>query len=252
MLIPTLKKLLPSFIIKFLRDSKNNLLKSEFNKMNNYDIFKKIYLKKIWTPEQKKKNFKFYSGTGSHEKEFTEVYLKKVENFLNSFPTKPDVVDLGCGDFEIGSKLRKFCNKYTAVDIFDELINHNKKKFNNYNVEFLSMDITKDNLPKGDICFLRTVLQHLSNDSIKSFLILIKDKYKYLVLTEHLPNLKNFKSNVDMPTSSFIRLDKKSGVILTDPPFNLKVVKQITLCNLQSNKISNFEGVVNTKILQLT
>ena len=57
MLIPTLKKFLPPFIIKFLRDSKNNLLKSEFNKMNNYDIFKKIYLQKIWTPEQKKKKF---------------------------------------------------------------------------------------------------------------------------------------------------------------------------------------------------
>ena len=251
MLIQLFKKLLPSFIKKFLKNFKDNLLKRRFGNMNNYDVFKKIYLKKLWTPEYEKKKFQFYSGAGSHDKEFTDIYLDKVEKFLTSFQNKPDVVDLGCGDFEIGSKLRKFCNNYIAVDIFDDLINHNKKIYKNYNVQFLALDITKDNLPEGDICFLRAVLQHLSNDSIKNFLFLVKKKYKYLILTEHLPNLENFRSNIDMPTSSFIRLDKISGVILTDPPFNLKVVNQITLCNLKSEKNSNFEGVINTKILQL-
>ena len=54
------------------------------------------------------------------------------KTFLLSLPKKPDVVDLGCGDFVIGSKLRKFCNKYIAVDIVDELINFNKKKISYY------------------------------------------------------------------------------------------------------------------------
>lgn len=251
MFISVFKKLFPSFILRFLRNYRNNLLKNNFNKLSNYEVFKKIYQKKLWTPDYKKNNFQFYSGSGSHEQEFTEIYLKKTEDFLTSFSSKPNVVDLGCGDFEIGSKLRKFCNNYVAVDIFDELINHNKIKYKNLNVNFQSLDITKDNLPEGDICFLRAVLQHLSNDSIKNFLSLIKNKYKYLILTEHLPNLEFFNSNIDMPTSSFIRLDKKSGVVLTDPPFNLKVVKQTTLCNIKSEKNSNFEGVVNTKILQL-
>ena len=80
----------------------------------------------------RKKKFKFYSGTGSHHKDFSEKYIKEVSKFLMTFKNKPDVVDLGCGDFFIGSQLRKFCNKYVAIDIFDGLIDHNKKIYNDY------------------------------------------------------------------------------------------------------------------------
>ena len=46
-----------------------------------------------------------------------------------SFNNKQNVVDLGCGDFSIGSQIRKNCNDFIAIDIFDELIEANKKKF---------------------------------------------------------------------------------------------------------------------------
>ena len=97
------------------------------------------------------------------------------------------MVDLGCGDFTIGSQLRKYCKKYVAVDVFDEIIINNKIKFSNLEVDFRVLDITSDELPDGDICFLRQVLQHLSNDNIKKFLSLMSGKYKYLILTEHIP-----------------------------------------------------------------
>ena len=63
------------------------------------DVFKEIYNKKLWTPENEKKNNRFYSGIGSRHEEFTEVYIDKIKNFLLSLPSKPSVVDLGCGDF---------------------------------------------------------------------------------------------------------------------------------------------------------
>ena len=104
--------------------------------MKNEQIFAEIYNKKIWSPEKEKKVHKFYSGIGSHHDEFIETYIEKMREFLNSFSLKPSVVDLGCGDFSIGSKLTDHCGNFIAVDIFDELIEQNKIKPCNLQVFF--------------------------------------------------------------------------------------------------------------------
>ena len=121
----------------------------------------------------------------------SETYITRVKEFLSTFSNKPNVVDLGCGDFSIGSKLRNYCNSYIAIDIFDELIERNKIHYKSHNVDFRVLDITKDNLPSGDICFVRQVLQHLSNKNngaqIRVNIV--------IVLTEHLPSFEKFKSN---------------------------------------------------------
>ena len=246
-----IKNLLPGFIINFFRYLKNLLIKIIFKRMNNYEVFKTIYQKKAWTPDKLKNKLQFYSGRGSYDEEFTKIYIEKLEKFLTTLPKKLNVLDLGCGDFAVGSKLRNFFKEYVAIDIYDELIKFNKKKYEHLDVNFMSLDITKENLPRADVCVLRQVLQHLSNDAIQNFLSLNINKFKYIILTEHLPDAKNFTPNIDMPTSSFVRVDKNSGVVLTEPPFNLKVVKIIDLCDLTSKKITNFRGRLNTKILQL-
>ena len=227
------------------------LNEKKFSKMTTKEVFSEIYTKKIWSPEKEKKSIKFYSGIGSHYEEFTNIYINKVKEFLIKFPSKPSVVDLGCGDFYIGSKLRQYCDKYVAVDIFEDLININKNKYSYLDVNFKTLDITNDQLPSGEICFLREVLQHLSNDLIKKFLNLMAGKYKYLVITEHLPKEKSFKPNIDILTGPNIRIAKNSGVLLTEEPFNLKVINEENICSIYPEKIKNFEGVLNTKILQL-
>ena len=247
-----LKVLLPNFVLKIYTNSLLSIKRKKFSKMTTKEVFKEVYEKKLWSPEGEKKKFKFYSGTGSHHKDFSEKYVKEVSKFLMTFKNKPDVVDLGCGDFFIGSQLRKFCNKYVAIDIFDGLIDHNKKIYNDLNVEFKVSDITIDQLPSSEICFIKDVLQHLSNDLIKKFIKLIDKKYKYLIITEHLPETKEFKANLDAPTSAFIRLDKNSGVVLTEEPFNLQIIKEFDLCNITSKTIKEFQGVRNTKVLQLS
>ena len=74
----------------------------------------------------------------------------------------------------MGKTTRKYCRNYIASDIVNELIDHNKKKFKQYDVDFRVLDITKNDLPEAEICFLRQVLQHLSNNSILSFIRLLK------------------------------------------------------------------------------
>ena len=123
-----IKKFIPDFIFAYRQKIKIKKIRKKFLKMEKNDIFKEIYLKKLWSPESIKSSYKFYSGVGSYFPELTNDYINEIKKFLSSLPKKPDVVDLGCGDFVIGSKIREYCNNYIAVDIFDELIYFNKKK----------------------------------------------------------------------------------------------------------------------------
>ena len=243
-----LKKIIP---IKLLKIFQNFKLKKNFKNKNIDFIFSEIYKEKLWGFDNKKKDFKFYSGLGSHDGELIQNYLDTVRKFLLSFNHKPNVVDLGCGDFNIGSKLREYCNTYIATDVVEELISYNIKKYQNMSVDFKVLDITKDNLPKAEICFLRQVLQHLSNESILKFIKLIENKYKFILITEHFPDKTNFVPNIDKSNGADIRIFNHSAVVLTKPPFNLKVVKEKIICKTTSNKIPNFEGFLQTTLLQL-
>lgn len=243
-----IKKFIPNIFLRYREKNTVKKMREKFSKMEKNQIFREIYLKKLWSPESVKFEHKFYSGIGSYLPELVDNYIFEIKNFLLSLPKRPDVVDLGCGDFVIGSKLRKFCNKYIAVDIFDELINYNKKKYQDLNVDFRILDITSEELPSGDVCFVRQVLQHLSNESIVNFVKAIKNKYKYLIITEHFPSSKNFVANLDKPTGPDVRLYDKSAVILTKPPFNLRVIKDTDVCETYSDSI---DGVIKTKLLQL-
>ena len=81
---------------------------------------------------------------------------------------------------------------------------------------FKILNVSINELPKGDIAFVRQVLQHLSNDEIKKFVDkLNKDKpYRFLLVTEQLPSKENFKANLDKNTGANIRVSLDSGVEL--------------------------------------
>lgn len=244
------KKFLPVIIINILKRMLVNYNLIKYKNLDNRSIFHNIYQTEAWGKKNLDKNIKYNSGPGTQNKEFVEEYLNSLSNFLINFEEKPSIADLGCGNFEIGSKIVRYSSKFFAIDIFEDLIEFNKEKFFNMNVEFLNLDITEDNLPYADIYIIRTVLQHLSNKSIIKFISNIKNKCKYLIVTEHLPdkNIKNFKPNQDIISGPYIRLFKNSGVVLTEKPFNLEVKKKKIL-NISSSK--NTEGVLNTTLLKI-
>ncbi len=189
---------------------------------------------------------KFYSGDGSHDPKIIEPYIQFVQEFLQSFKEKISLVDLGCGDFNVGKNFVQFTQKYFALDVVEELIAYNSQKFNFPNIEFLSLDIVKNDLPKADCAIIRQVLQHLSNKEI-GLLIPKLAQYQYIILTEHIPD-GDFIANKDIITGQGIRLKQNSGVDLTKEPFNLKPLKSTTI--LQS-KSSKYKGVIETKLYQI-
>ncbi len=166
----------------------------------------------------------FYSGEGSHHPEIVVPYVEAVTAFLSSFEKPLAVCDLGCGDFNIGSKLVPYAQRYTGVDIVAALIEHNKATFKNERLSFNCLDIATEALPKGDCVILRQVLQHLSNREIASVVNKLAS-FKYVILTEHLPD-GDFTPNQDIISGQGTRLKKKSGVQLLMPPFNMKVVEE--------------------------
>ena len=201
-----------------------------------------IYENNLWGG----KKSEFYSGLGSHHPETLDPYIAVVSDLLSKFETPPVVCDLGCGDFNVGKELVKFCKKYIAVDIVPELIARNNEEFKADNLEFHALDIAKDELPSGDVAILRQVLQHLSNAEIKRVVEKLYN-YKYVILTEHLPE-GDFEPNKDIISGQGIRLKIQSGVVLTASPFNFIVKEEKHLLSVPSPK---FGGVLVTTLYKI-
>ena len=178
----------------------------------------------------------FYSGEGSHNPELVNPYIEAIVSFLKTLNTPISVCDLGCGDFNIGSKLFKYTSKYFAIDIVPELIDHNKSNFKAKNLSFSSLDIAKDDLPPADCALIRQVLQHLSNAEVQNILNKLQT-YKYVIITEHIPTF-DFIPNLDIISGQGIRLKKQSGLDVLKAPFNFKVTSQEELLtiNLKDGK----------------
>ena len=201
-----------------------------------------VYEKKLWGTNDSQ----FYSGEGSHDPNIVLPYIEKISAFLKAFKTPVSICDLGCGDFNIGRQLLTFTKQYHAIDIAEPLIAFNKSKFKAENLEFQCLDIAKDKLPQSDVIILRQVLQHLSNAEIKQVTNKLTN-YKYVILTEHLPN-GDFEPNKDIISGQGIRLKKKSGVSLLEVPFNLKIKTQQELLRID---LGEKKGVIVTWVYEM-
>ena len=212
------KRYMPDFafaLYKAIRDKERNRILA--NAKNRSEIFSAVYSNKMWGGS----GSGFYSGYGSHDDSIVEPYIAAVQAYLESRPSKPDICDLGCGDFSVGSRLRPYCGRYIAADIVPELIAWNKEHYSDAGVEFRQIDIVTDPLPDADVVFIRQVFQHLSNSDIAQTLPKLS-KYSALIVTEDVPR-GNFTPNHDKRAGFDVRLSYGSGVDITEAPFNFRV-----------------------------
>lgn len=193
------------------------------------DIFSGIYANNIWGGNLGD----FYSGKGS-DNNFSRSYCEFITEFAvkNSLENLK-IVDLGCGDFRVGQQLlQNLVNsqiqyQYTGVDIVPKLIEYHSIRYANKDIKFVCINIIEEDLPQGDICLIRQVLQHLSNQDIKKILAKLS-QYKYVFITEsHPADELNCIPNLDIPTGAEIRLLHNSGVFLDKNPFNLSGVELV-------------------------
>lgn len=187
--------------------------------------FTSIYENKRWGVKGEEK---FNSGTGSDDYisknfvDFARKYIQK-NNIIS-------IVDLGCGDFRVGEQyILPEVKKYIGVDVVDTLIQHHQKEHSDEVKSFKCLDIINDPLPKAELCIIRQVLQHLSNEQVKEILIKLRT-YKYVLVCDHVPG-GDFTPNKDKKHGEDIRLKDNSGLVFNEAPFNekLKVVDTFTL-----------------------
>tara|TARA_Y100000385_G_scaffold40141_1_gene37319 strand:+ start:2733 stop:3434 length:702 start_codon:yes stop_codon:yes gene_type:complete len=204
---------------KIKRKLKLIFINLEYKNLSTEKIFTKIYNDSAWS----RKSLNFNSGPGSHNINLVIPYVKFVNSFLLNNNLK-SIIDLGCGDFNVGKDIYNNVNKYYAFDIVPDLINTNKKKFNDKKIIFKCSNFIDDILPKADCVILRQVLQHLDNKSITKVLEKIKS-YKYVIITEHIPN-NFFVPNIDKNIGPTTRLEFNSGINIEIHPFNFNFISK--------------------------
>ncbi|GAB4026611.1 class I SAM-dependent methyltransferase [Spirosoma gilvum] len=211
-----IKAILPKKVVVLLQDRRY----SKFDGMPTEELFTHIYREKLWG----KGESDFYSGVGSDE-QIIYRYVKTVADFIVENEIE-SIADIGCGDFRVGGSIIGYLPKdyklrYTGVDIVDDLISYNQAHYGNQNTSFVKLNIVEDNLPKADLCTIRQVLQHLSNEQIKNIIAKFKN-YKYILVTEEQPSEREgIIANLDKHQGPHIRTVYNSGVYLDKPPFNL-------------------------------
>jgi hypothetical protein len=213
---------------------------------SNREIFANVYQNKLWGEASTENESPFYSGPGSSDPQIVGPYVETVKTFFGRLPTKKKAVDLGCGDFHVGSRILDSFDSYTACDVVPELVHFNQRYWRHLQVEFLVVDLVKDDIPAGDVLIVRQVLQHLSNDDILEFTRSIPPGFSYLLLTEHLPSKNDFLANLDKVSGNDIRLGSGSGVVLTEPPFEMNFKSETTLLSLPQ-----FGGSIVTTLYEM-
>jgi hypothetical protein len=213
-----IRKVLPGGVMRAYHEHRQRRLSRRNQRMTPEEVFTGIYADNRWGGRPGT----FNSGSGSHEESIVAPYIARMTEELNRIGAATlTVVDLGCGDFSVGRQLSRASGRYIGVDIVKPLIAHNEAEFGSSTVSFRHANIMEEAIPDGDVCFVRQVLQHLSNDQIAAILPKL-EKFNCCYITEHHPSAgRLLRPNEDKTHGDNIRVGRGSGVYLDHPPFNI-------------------------------
>jgi hypothetical protein len=172
----------------------------------NQEIFDKIYKRHRWI---------WGSGTGSIPF-LNKPFIDFVNNFLEIHPEIKVVIDIGCGDHQIGKCLKLEHKKYIGCDVAGVVLEKTRKKFSSTNKEFFRLDAVAEKLPPGDLIIVKDVLQHLQNQDVSCILSKLSH-YHFVIVQNDMYSKNSFlrkrRENKD------IRSGKVRPLDITKEPF---------------------------------
>jgi SAM-dependent methyltransferase len=211
-----IKRMFPA-LIDFYRGMRLRRLRRPFSNKSVAETFAEVYRTNWWGPPD---DGPFNSGHGSRN-EFATRYADLVTTLIQRERIS-SIVDIGCGDFKVSSKIQLGPNtSYIGMDVVPDLIDYHQRTSARENVKFICADAIEADLPPADLCLIRQVLQHLSNEQIAKILAKCGG-YRYLLITEDLYTGPDARPNLDAPHGPTTRWAEKSGVYVDLPPYNLK------------------------------
>lgn len=177
----------------------------------------------IWN-RNKKMGIQSKSGVGS-TLEGTQSFREWLPLMINKYGIK-SIIDIPCGDWNWMSKVNLKGIKYHGMDIVEECIKDNRKKYSKRGIRFSQVDILNDDVDLScDLIISRDFLFHLSIDSIHKVLEKFKNSGAKFLITTTFPN------NIVANNSDLNDEQKKSGwgyrnINLDIEPFNLLEYKK--------------------------
>lgn len=184
------------------------------------EVFSEVYAARQWGLGED-----FDSGTGSRG-DAALGYADCVRAVIEQSAAR-SAVDIGCGDFRVASLFVDALESYHGIDVVGELVARNSALHGRPGVRFSVLDAATDEPPRADICLVRQVLQHLSNDQISRILERCR-RYPLVLVTEHLPAPERTgEPNLDKPHGPDTRLDRGSWVDISRPPFDCSPVVEV-------------------------
>jgi hypothetical protein len=201
------------------------LLYSLFNKFRR-DVYLVILrlLRKADDPEEV---FRFYfernlfgdpdsvSGTGS-SLAATETICSALPPLLAKLNMRV-ILDIPCGDFYWAKEIDWTLFHYIGADIVSGLVERNRALYASDHVEFRTLDILTDPLPRCDVILCRDLFIHFPNNLIRTALQNIsRSGAQYFLTTQY----DEVKTNRDIKLGSF------RPVNLMLPPFGLPKPEQ--------------------------
>ena len=113
------------------------------------------------------------------------------------------LLDAGCGDFNWMKELiEEFdLDLYLGVDIVQEVIEENQKRYANEHVAFMQLDIAEDPLLNVDVIMCRDVLAHLSYEDIHQVLRNFKKSGAKYLLASSFSMIRD--NNLEMVSGNF-------------------------------------------------
>ncbi|MBV9826735.1 MAG: class I SAM-dependent methyltransferase [Alphaproteobacteria bacterium] len=151
------------------------------------------------------------SGPGSSPRNTVE-YRAFLERFIENNNVKT-IVDLGCGDWQFSPLIDWSEREYKGYDVVPGIVEANRAEFQSKNVKFeVFRDINE--LPSSDLCIAKEVFQHLPNDVISSYINVIRQKFRFALITNNIE--PHAHCNIDTPAGGCrpVRLDESPFLTL--------------------------------------
>jgi hypothetical protein len=171
------------------------------------DVFTGIYERGYWGSNMSPA-YRGSSGSGS-DPEYNRPYIEWLRALIRDRKIRT-VVDLGCGDFRTGPSIYEGLNVvYTGLDVYRPLIQFLQTEYPDFQFRHLDFFTEPDQIPGGDLCILKDVLQHWSNQDIQIFLdrLIRSRKFRWILICNcaQQKRVKNIKTGYHRQLSAAFR-----------------------------------------------